>query len=105
MKQSFFGIDDAPVHPGDQSFVLGALGPVGRRILEPYLGAVEEEVQFFRGIVPDLLVKVEKPAVGIAYPAPAAFAEGYVMDGVFVVEALVEIHQLVDVPFAYFPET
>ena len=35
--------------------------------------------------------------MGLTYPAPAAFAEGDVVDGVLVVERLVEVDELVDV--------
>ena len=37
--------------------------------------------------------------MGVTDPAPAAFAEGDVVDGVLVVERLVEVDELVDVQF------
>ena len=43
--------------------------------------------------------------MGVANPAPAAFAEGDVMYGVLVVERLIEIHQFVDVQLADFAQT
>ena len=99
VEQPFFGVDDAAVHPRDQALVFRALRPAGRRILEPDLRAVQEQVQFFRRVIPDFLVEVEQAAAGVADPAPAALPEGDVMDGIFVVEALVEIHEFVDVEF------
>ncbi len=97
VQQPFLGVDDAAVHTRDQAFVLSGLGPVRRRVFEADLRAVEEEVQFFGRIVLDFLVEVEQAAVRVADPAPAALAEGDVVDGVLVVEALVEIHEFVDV--------
>ena len=58
---------------------------------------MEEELQLLGAIVPDLLVEVEEAAVGVALPAPEAEAEGGKVDRVLVVEAFVEIHELVDV--------
>ena len=63
---------------------LRALGPVRRRVLEPYLRRVEEELELLRAVVFDFLVEVEKSAVGIALPAPEAAAEGREMYRVLV---------------------
>ena len=100
MEQAFLRVDDAAVHAGDEALVLGRLGPVGGRVLEPYLRAVEEEVELLGRVVLNLLVEVEEPAMGIAYPAPSSLAEGDVVDGVFVVEAFVEVDELVEVELA-----
>ena len=43
--------------------------------------------------------------MGIADPAPAAFAEGEVVDGVLVVERLVEVDEFVDVQLADFSQS
>ena len=80
VQEPFLGIDDGPVHPGDDALVFRRFGPVGRRVFEPDLRAVQEEVQLLRRIILDLLVQVEQAAVGIPDPAPAALAEGDVMD-------------------------
>ena len=100
VEQPLLRVDDAAVHARDEAFVFGGFGPVGRRVLQFDLRRVEEEVEFLGRVVLDLLVEVEEAAVGVAYPAPAALAEGDVVDGVLVVERLVEIHQLVDVQLA-----
>ena len=104
MEQPLLRVDDAAVHTGNEAFVLGGLGPVGRRVLQLDLRRVEEEVEFLRRIVLDFLVEVEEAAVGVANPTPAALAEGDVVDGVLVVERLVEIDQLVDVQLADFAQ-
>ena len=97
MQEALLGVDDAPVHARDKSLIFGCFRPVGRRIFELYLRAVEEEVQLLRRVVLNLLVEVEKSAVGIAYPPPSPLSESDVVDGVLIVEALVEVHELVDV--------
>ena len=43
--------------------------------------------------------------MGVANPAPAAFAEGNVVNAVLVVQTLVEVHQLVDVQLANLTQT
>ena len=43
--------------------------------------------------------------MGVAYPAPAALVEGYVVDGVLVVERLVEVDQLVNVKLTDFAQS
>ena len=92
MEQAFLRVDDAAVHARYKTFVFGGLGPVRRRIFQLYLWRIKEKVEFLGGVVLDFLVEVEQAAVGVAYPSPAAFAEGDVMDGVLVVERFVEIH-------------
>ena len=104
MEEPFLGVYDTPVHTRDKTLVLSGFGPARRRVLKPYLGTVEEKVKLFRSVVLYLFVKVEKTAAGISYPSPAALAEGYVVDGVFVVEALVKVYQLVDVQLTDFPK-
>ena len=104
MEQALLAVDDAPVHARYEALVLGRLGPVGWRVLELYLGAVQEEVEFLGRVVANLLVEVEQAAVGIAYPSPATLVEGDVVYGVLIVQALVEIHQLVNVELAYLAQ-
>ena len=91
VEQTLLRVDDAAVHTGDEAFVLGGFGPVGRRVLQLDLRRVEEEVELLGRVVLDFLVEVEEAAVGVAYPPPAALSEGDVVDGVLVVERLVEI--------------
>ena len=43
--------------------------------------------------------------MGITDPAPAAFAEGNIVDGVFIVERLVEVDEFVDVQLADFAQS
>ena len=105
MQQSLLRVDDAAIHAGNEAFVLCRLRPIGGRILQLDLRAVEEEVEFLGRVVADFLVEVEESAVGIAYPAPAAFAEGDIVDGVLVVETLVEVHELVDVELTYLSQS
>jgi len=105
VQQALLAVDDAAVHARDDALILGALGPVGGRVLQAYLWAVEEQVQLLGAVVLDLLVEVKQAAVGIAYPAPAALAEGDVVDRVLVVEALVKVDELVDVQLAYLAQT
>ena len=97
VQKALLRIDDAPVHPRDDSLVLRRLGPARRRVLELDLGTVQEQVQLFRRIVLDLLVQVEQAAPRIPDPPPAALAEGDVMDRILVVQALVKVHELVDI--------
>ena len=105
MKKSFFRIDDRTVHTGNEAFIFGCLRPVGRWILQTDLGTVQKEVQFFGRIVAYLFIQVEKTAVSIAYPSPATLAEGDVVDGIFIVQTLVEVNQLVDVELANLAQT
>ena len=100
MKQAFLGIDDTAIHARDESLVLSAFRPVRRWILQAYLRTVQEEFQLLRRIVAYLLVEIEEAAVCIAYPSPATFTEGNVVDGVLIVEALVEVYELVNVELA-----
>ena len=95
---------DAAVHARENPLELRALGPVRRRVLEPYLRRVEEELELLGAVVLDFLVEVEKSAVGVALPAPEAAAEGREMYRVLVVEALVEVHELVDVELRHLAE-
>ena len=85
VQQALLRIDDAAVHSRNKPLVLRCFGPVGRRVFQADLRAVQEEVQLLRRVVANLLVKVEKPAVGVAYPSPSALAECDVMNCVFVV--------------------
>ena len=105
MKQPLLGVDDRAVHARYQPFVFRRLGPVGGRVLQSYLRTVEEEVELFGCVVLDLLVEVEQSAVGIANPSPSALSESDVVDGVFVVQTLVEVHQFVDVELAYLAQS
>ena len=100
VQQALFRVDDAAVHARDDALVLCRLGPVGRRVLQPDLRTVQEQVQFFGRVVLNLFVKVKQAAVRVAYPAPAAFAKGDVVYRVLVVKALVEVDEFVDVEFA-----
>ena len=104
MQQTFLRIDDAAVHPRHQALVLRGLGPVGGRVLQTYLRRIQEQVQFLGSVVPYLLVQVEQTAVGIAYPPPAALVECDVVYRVLIIEALVEVHQFVDVQLPYLPQ-
>ena len=104
MQQAFLAVDDAAVHARDDALIFCRFGPVGRRILQANLRAVEKEVEFLGAVVLDLLVQVEQAAVGVAYPAPATLAESDIVDGVLVVEALVKINQLVDVQLTDFAQ-
>ena len=97
VEQAFLRVDDAAVHSRDEAFVFGTFRPVRWRVFQSDLRRVEEQVEFFGRVVLDFLVEVEKAAVGIADPAPSALAEGDIMNGVLVVERLVEVDQLVDV--------
>ena len=94
---ALLGGDDAAVHARVEPLELGRLGPVGGRVLEPHLRRIEEEIQLLGRVVLDFLIEVEEAAVGVALPTPGARGEGGEVDDVLVVEALVEIHQLVDV--------
>ena len=38
--------------------------------------------------------------MGVSYPAPSSFMKRNIMDGIFVVEALIEVDQLMNVEFA-----
>ena len=105
MKESFLAVDDGTVHTRNEAFVLSRLGPVGRRVFQADLRTVQEEVEFFGCVVANLLVKVEKTAVGVAYPSPPALAKGYVVDGVLIVETLIEINKLVYVQLANLAQT
>ena len=105
VQQSLLAVDYAAVHARDDTLVLGRFGPVGGRILEADLRAVEEQVKLLGAVVLDLLVQVKQAAVGVADPAPAALAKGDIVDRVLVVEALVKIDQLVDVELAYLAQT
>ena len=58
---------------------------------------MEEELKLLRAVVFYLLVEVEEAAVGVAFPAPEPPAEGGEVDGVLVVEALIEVDKFVDV--------
>ena len=100
MQQSLLGVDDRTVHARYQPLVFRRLRPVGGRVLQAYLRTIQEEVELFGRVVANFLVEVEEPAVGIAYPAPPTFAKGDVVDGVLVVQALVEVHQLMNVELA-----
>ena len=100
MQQALLAVDDAAIHAWDYAFIFCTLGPVGRRILKANLRAIKEQIQFFRAVVLDFLIEIEEPAVGIAYPSPATLAKGDVMDSVLVVEALVKVHELVNVELA-----
>ena len=105
VEKAFLRIDDAAVHSRDETFVFGTFRPIGGRVFQSDLRRVEEQIEFFGRVVLDFLVEVEKAAVGIANPAPAALAEGDIMNGVLVVERLVEIYQLVDVQLTDFAQT
>ena len=105
VEQAFLRVDDASVHSRDETFVFRALRPVRRRVFQLDLWRVEEKVEFFGRVVADFLVEVEEAAVGVANPAPAALAEGDVVDGVLVVERLVKVDELVDVQLADFAQT
>ena len=101
---ALLGRDDAAVHAREHALELGRLGPVGGRVLEPDLRRIEEEVEFLLRIVPDLFVEVEEAAPGVALPAPEPPAEGGEVDGVLVVETLVEVHELVDVEVVHLAQ-
>ena len=105
MKQAFLGIDDTAIHARDESLVFCTFRPVRWWILQSYLRAVQKEFQFLRRIVAYLFVEIEEAAVCIAYPSPATFAEGDVVDGVLIVEALVEVYELVNVELADFTQS
>ncbi|MCD8164268.1 MAG: hypothetical protein LUE09_12830 [Synergistaceae bacterium] len=66
---------------------------------------MEEEFKLLRAVVFYLLVEVEEAAVGVAFPAPEPSAEGGEVDGVLVVEALVEVDELVYVQVVDDAET
>ena len=104
MQQSLLRVDDAAVHTWDKAFVFGGLWPIGGWVLQLDLRRVEEKVEFLRRVVLNFLVEVEETAMGVTYPAPAPFVEGDVVDGVFIVERLIEIDQLVDVQFPDFAQ-
>ena len=100
MQQTFLGVDDGTIHTRYQTLVFRRLRPVGRRVLQPDLRTIQEQVEFLGRIVLDFLVEVEESAMGIANPAPATLAERDVVDGVLVVQALVEVHELVNIQLA-----
>ena len=97
MQQTFLGVDDGTIHTRYQTLIFRRLRPVGRRVLQPDLRTVQEQVELLGRVVLDFLVEVEESAMGIANPAPATLAERDVVDGVLVVQALVEVHELVNV--------
>ena len=100
MQQAFLGVDDGAIHTRDEALVLRRFRPVGRRVLQANLRTVEEEVEFLGRVVANLLVEVEESTVGIANPSPSSLAEGDVVDGVFIVQAFVEVHEFVDIELA-----